>query len=82
MRSSCSKENTDDASNAGAYLSVLDVDQRDLKASIGTLFGSYEPALPADQVLIELMLINVVVSGIIFFHDRSTGMPYRSINFQ
>ena len=81
VRSSCSKEDTEDASNAGAYLSVLDVDQNDLKSVIGSVFGSYEPALQADQVLIQPMLINVVMSGVIFSHDPNTGMPYRSINY-
>nr|AAY87263.1 predicted phosphoenolpyruvate synthase/pyruvate phosphate dikinase [uncultured bacterium BAC17H8] len=81
VRSSCSKEDTEDASNAGAYLSVLDVDQNDLKSVIGRVFGSYELALPADQVLIQPMLINVVMSGVIFSHDPNTGMPYRSINY-
>lgn len=81
VRSSCSKEDSAVKSNAGAFLSLLNVSVDELEYSVNQVFLSYENVTPDEEVLIQPMLQNVLRSGVAFTHDPATGAPYRIINW-
>ena len=81
VRSSCLQEDTANSSNAGAYLSVLDVKFDDLSISIEEVFASYKTPQLADEVFVQPMLADVQLSGVAFSHDQQTGLRYASVNY-
>jgi len=84
VRSSAISEDGFHSSNAGAYLSVLDINPKDKKAiidSIKSVTDSYKDKNLANQVLVQPMIENVSVSGVIFTRTLSEGAPYYVINF-
>lgn len=81
VRSSCSREDRAELSNAGAYLSVPNVNDDGLLAAITNVIEAYGEFHPADQVLIQPMLSNVLRSGVAFSHDPNTCSPYRIVNW-
>lgn len=81
VRSSCHREDGTMASNAGAFLSVLNVATEQLAGAIKQVIASYGDAADHDEVLIQPMLQNVVRSGVAFSHDPNTCAPYRVINW-
>ena len=84
VRSSAISEDGFDVSNAGAYLSILDVDSTIKKAvcdSVIKVIDSYIDKNPANQVLVQPMIENVLVSGVIFTRTLSESAPYYVINF-
>jgi phosphohistidine swiveling domain-containing protein len=89
IRSSSSKEDGMALSGAGKFDSFLDISAQDHKStdrSIGKVISSYEKdgkALDSDldQVLVQSMVQNVNMSGVIFTHDLNTGAPYYVINY-
>ncbi|MBT8363650.1 MAG: pyruvate, phosphate dikinase, partial [Deltaproteobacteria bacterium] len=83
VRSSAQGEDSAVFSMAGAFTSCLDVasnSDETLTAEIETVVGSYA-GNPQDQVLIQPMLCEVAVSGVIMTHDVEHGAPYYIINF-
>lgn len=81
VRSSSSLEDTRKFSNAGVFLSLLDVCVEDLAGSIDRVFNSYEESSQGDEVLIQPMLTDVLRSGVAFSHDPNTCAPYRVVNW-
>ncbi|MEK9572617.1 MAG: PEP/pyruvate-binding domain-containing protein, partial [Paracoccaceae bacterium] len=81
VRSSCLREDSIDSSNAGAFLSVLNVDSAGLEKAIERVFAAYGEADISDEVLIQPMLTHVVRSGVAFSHDPNTCAPYRVVNW-
>ncbi|HYF36087.1 MAG TPA: PEP-utilizing enzyme, partial [Prosthecobacter sp.] len=81
VRSSCKKEDNHGSSNAGAYLSIPDVSEANLRSAIARVIASYGPAQPDDEVLVQPMLTSVVRSGVAFSHDPNTCSPYRIVNW-
>ncbi len=84
VRSSCSKEDSQEESGAGAFTSLLNIDAKNIKSlknAIDTVFASYGGALSADQVLIQPMVKNVQVSGVIMTKSLDDGSPYYVINY-
>ena len=84
VRSSAISEDSFDNSNAGAYVSILDVDATDQKAildSIECVIDSYSDKNLANQVLVQPMIENVSASGVIFTRTLSESAPYYVINF-
>ena len=81
VRSSCLREDGLTSSNAGAFLSVLDVSPVDLPHAIDEVIGSYGQTEAQDEILIQPMLTGIVRSGVAFSHDPNTGAPYRIINW-
>lgn len=69
------------ASNAGAFLSVPNVDRDGLAKAINQVFQSYGGVNPEDEVLVQPMLENVLRSGVAFSHDPNTCAPYRIVNW-
>lgn len=81
VRSSCVSEDLEYASNAGAFLSVLNVELGSLGEAIDEVIASYFAKDVDDEVLIQPMLNNVLMSGVAFSHDPNTASPYRIINW-
>lgn len=94
VRSSAQCEDSAHSSMAGAYCSVLDVDPMDssaLSAAIQKVISSYRKTAlgsddqggsnPSDQVLIQPMIRDIAVCGVITTHVVSNGAPYCVINY-
>ena len=81
VRSSSLTEDNVDSSNAGAYLSILNVDLDFIAEAIEKVISSYKNTTNQDEVLIQPMIKNVTKSGVGFSHDQNTGAPYRLINW-
>lgn len=81
VRSSCAREDAADQSNAGAFLSVMDIVPDTLHEAINQVIASYGEASANDEVLVQPMLQQVIRSGVAFSHDPHTAAPYRTINW-
>lgn len=83
VRSSARGEDSADESLAGAYTSLLNVkpEQTSIKNAINQVFASYHHNHPQDEVLIQSMVRNVVISGVVLTRDLDTGSPYYVINY-
>lgn len=81
VRSSCGREDSAQASLAGAFLSIPNVDDAGLSPAVEQVIASYGEACPADEILIQPMLENVLRSGVAFSHDPNTCAPYRVVNW-
>ena len=81
VRSSAHNEDQTAQSNAGVYNSVLNVKPtpRSLAKAIKAVGKDYKHA--DDEILIQPMLKDIRVSGVIFTRDHSTGAPYYVINY-
>lgn len=84
VRSSALSEDSWSQSSAGAYTSVLDVpvsDTRRLVESIDRVLASYGEPRAENQVLVQEMLRNVTMSGVVMTRTPSQGAPYYVINY-
>lgn len=83
VRSSARGEDGAASSHAGVYRSRLGVngaDADELAQAVDDVIASYAGD-PGDQVLVQPMLEEVAVSGVIMTHDVSCGAPYYVVNF-
>lgn len=81
VRSSCHREDTLASSQAGAFETIAQVDEGNLRQAIQSVIDSYGTAEDIDQILIQPMLENVLRAGVAFSHDPGTGAPYRVVNW-
>ena len=81
VRSSCQREDRATESNAGAFLTLTYVTAENLEAAIEQVIAAYGEAGAADEVLVQPMLTQVVLSGVAFSHDPNTCAPYRVVNW-
>ncbi|OAH08969.1 hypothetical protein pfor_3c0289 [Rhodobacteraceae bacterium SB2] len=81
VRSSCGREDGATSSNAGAFLSIPNVEAAGLESAVMQVIAAYGEAQPTDEVLIQPMLAQVVRSGVAFSHDPNTCAPYRVVNW-
>ena len=90
VRSSAMAEDQGDSAQAGAFLSVPNVDSLNsdvLTTSIQDVITSYKKYGeqdgndPENQVLIQEMVVDVAMSGVLFTQDLSNGAPYFVINY-
>lgn len=81
VRSSCHLEDGTSESNAGVFLTLLDVPASELEDAVEQVFSSYAEASSEDEILIQPMLKSVIRSGVAFSHDPNTCAPYRVINW-
>jgi hypothetical protein len=81
VRSSCGREDGATSSNAGAFLSIPNVDAVGLVPAVEQVTAAYGEAQPTDEVLIQPMLAQVLRSGVAFSHDPNTCAPYRVVNW-
>lgn len=87
VRSSVSDEDGERDSQAGEYESVLNVpadDREAIAGAISTVIDSYSRRgknLPGEEIIVQEMVGNVVVSGVCFTHELNTGAPYYVVNY-
>ncbi|MSX12174.1 MAG: sugar metabolism cluster protein [Actinobacteria bacterium] len=83
VRSSARSEDGWLESGAGRYTSILDVERTTpaLTEAISDVLASYGTAADDDQVLVQEMLTNVVMSGVVMTRTHATGAPYYVINY-
>lgn len=81
VRSSSSKEDNENTSNAGHFESILDVFPDDVPSAINKVFNSYEEDKEQSHVFIQPMIKDVLLSGVMFTTDPSTGSYYYIINY-
>ncbi len=88
VRSSAHGEDGADNSMAGQFLSIADVSMATpgaVEAAIAWVIASYDrdgaAGKPEDQVLVQAMLNDVLMSGVLFTRDLNTGAPYYVINY-
>lgn len=81
VRSSCGREDLSTQSNAGAFLSVTNVEAAGLELAIEQVIAAYGEHHLIDEVLIQPKLTHVVRSGVVFSHDPNTCAPYRVVNW-
>ncbi|MFQ5916304.1 MAG: PEP-utilizing enzyme [Candidatus Binatia bacterium] len=84
VRSSALSEDSWLQSSAGAYKSIPDIlgeDVQALVAAIDEVIGSYGDPLPENQALVQEMIKDVTISGVIMTRTPSLGAPYYVINF-
>jgi glutamine kinase len=83
VRSSALAEDGAQRSMAGAFESILGVPGGD-EATLAIAIDRVAESLtgnPRDQILVQPMLADVAVSGVILTHDLVHGAPYYVINF-
>ena len=88
VRSSSLQEDGELFAQAGKFLSIPHIsplDKGSLSDSIDRVFNSYcednNIANEKNQVLVQEMVTNVSMSGVVFTHVLSTGAPYYVINY-
>lgn len=87
VRSSGLLEDTKESSMAGAFCSVLNVslDEEQIENAINTVIQSYYKAGVEDiteyQILIQSMMQDVALSGVIFTRELEKFSPYYLINY-
>ncbi|MEZ0375223.1 MAG: PEP-utilizing enzyme [Candidatus Sericytochromatia bacterium] len=67
-------------SKAGHYLSLKQIRHQQLAGAINQVIARYEVGA-GHKVLIQPMLLDVKLSGVIFTHEPSTGAPYYVFNY-
>ena len=81
VRSSCSREDSEETSGAGVFLSIPHVEMEGIPSAVDEVIKSYGNTGDTDAVLVQPMLRGVIRSGVAFSHDLSTASPYRSISW-
>lgn len=83
VRSSSKAEDSFKSSNAGGFDSVLNVDPATkLETAVEQVIRSYKTTIPDDQVLVQTMIHDVVMSGVIFTRTLEELAPWYVINFE
>lgn len=87
VRSSAEDEDGKNASSAGKYhteLNVLSSDKNSVFDSITKVVASYDKSksiTQAHQIIIQEMVVNPIMSGVLFTHELGSGAPYYVINY-
>ena len=83
VRSSSLREDGFVTANAGKFESLLNIQPTSeaLRQAIDAVIASYGNQNSADQVLIQPMLHNVKLSGVIFTRTLTYGAPYHVVNY-
>lgn len=81
VRSSAICEDSTNASHAGEFQTLLNVQADNLLSAIHQVAASYTDDNNDNQVLIQPMLHNIIMSGVIFTCDPNTGGNYYIINY-
>lgn len=84
VRSSALDEDRWQQSAAGAHQSVADVPAADagkLAGAVRDVFSSYGTARREDQVLVQEMISDPAVSGVVMTRTPASGAPYYIFNF-
>ncbi len=83
VRSASIAEDTNKYSNAGKYLSVLNIKTiSNLNVAIDAVFKSYNNKNPKNEIFIQPMMKDVKISGVIFTDDPNSKGNYYVINYE
>lgn len=84
VRSSALSEDGWLESMAGGFTSVLQVPSKDLQGidqAVKSVISSYGDSNPSHQILVQKMVENIKLSGVLFTKTLTSGAPYYTINF-
>ena len=83
IRSSCVGEDGAEDSHAGAYLSLTHIEPNEtsIAQAIDQVVASYGDAEGAHQVLVQPMVTDVALSGVVLTRELDSGGPYYVINY-
>ena len=87
IRSSAADEDSEKSSLAGGYSSVLNVpanNEKKIIEAVNVVIDSYKkkrPLLLGDEIIVQEMVLNTSMSGVVFTYDLNTGAPYYVINY-
>lgn len=83
IRSSTQREDGWESSHAGVFTSLIDVanDPAAITAAVKEVIASYPSDCGDDQVLVQPMVKDVVISGVVMTRELNTGSPYYTINY-
>ncbi|MFA5879143.1 MAG: PEP-utilizing enzyme [Candidatus Margulisiibacteriota bacterium] len=84
IRSSAKGEDNLITSNAGGFISISNVDKNNAKnvaQSIEKVIASYKSTDINNQVLVQPMLKDIAICGVVFTADLDTLAPYYIINY-
>lgn len=83
VRSSSDAEDHAESSNAGAFESVTGVacDPASITRAVDVVITSYGDDSGDQEVLVQEMVADVALSGVVLTRDLDTGGPYYSINY-
>jgi phosphoenolpyruvate synthase/pyruvate phosphate dikinase len=81
VRSSAATEDTSASSNAGAFTSILNVSSDALAETIDEVAASMTGAPGHNEIFVQPMLADVLLSGVAFGVDPSSGAPYFVVNY-
>jgi len=85
VRSSCRREDSEESSMAGAFLSLLDVPSHpdpSFESSVDAVIESYGAGLdPLDQVLVQEMVRDVAMAGVVMTRDLGDDSPYYVVGY-
>lgn len=82
VRSSSAAEDNSTSSNAGKFESIANIKGKpEILTAIETVIDSYLPQQAEDQFFVQPMLENVVIAGVAFSQDPSSGGHFHVINF-
>ncbi len=84
IRSSALNEDKEDKSNAGKYLSILNLNPNNkgtISKAVNEIVKSYTSTIGSNKLIVQNQIKNVSMSGVIFSYDLNTGAPYYSINY-
>ena len=85
VRSSCDGEDGPNNSHAGEYISLANIDHQDcpaIEAAINQVFQSYPNLHDQQNILIQAMVSNVALAGVITTRTSPAAAPYYTINYQ
>jgi len=81
VRSSALSEDTATSSMAGMFLSLLDVKTKDILHAMKQVSDAFTDGCADNQILIQPMLEDITMSGVLFTVDPNTGGNYFVINY-
>lgn len=87
VRSSAKGEDGGEKSMAGEFSSVLGVDAGSKAAIAAAMdevvesYRKYGETEAVGEIIVQEMLLDTVMSGVVFTHDLNTGAPYYVVNY-
>jgi phosphohistidine swiveling domain-containing protein len=82
VRSSAVNEDQAESSLAGHFLTVADIDfENNFEEAVDTVIGSFGEDCGDDQVLVQPMVTDICMSGVVFGRDPNTTGPYIIVNY-
>ena len=81
IRSSSLSEDSLNESKAGQFLSLLDVDSQNCTQEVEAVIRAFDEVVDGNQVLVQPMLTEIVMCGVLFSIDPNTGGNYYVLNY-